>query len=139
MGSPDILKGLLKHLKFVEKHFALSSVPAGPCAEQDISQCYSGEETTDIESDVVDDSDLSSDETNVLEIDFDPPDLGPSADEEEMDKVMMCGPCRPHDSLLQHNDCKDPNCQDPQSVMLDMTKNEVKSFRVESMRSGRIR
>ena len=93
MGSPEILKALLKHLKFVEKHFALPSVPAGPCAEQDISQCYSGEESTDIASDVEDDSDISSDDANVVEIDSDPPDLESDADEEEMDKVMMCGPC----------------------------------------------
>ena len=139
MGSPEILKGLLTQLKLVEKHFALPSVPAGPCAEQDISQCYSGEESTDIESGVEDDSDISSDDTNVVEIDSDPPDLESSADEEEMDKVMMCGPCRPGDTLLQHNNCKDPDCTDPKSVMIDMTKNEVKSFRVDSMRSGRMR
>ncbi len=120
-------------------HFALPSVPAGPCAEQDISQCYSGEESTDIESEVVDDSDLSSDDTNVVEIDSDPPDLVSSEDEDEMDKVMMCGPCRPGDSLLQHTNCRDANCKDPKTVMLDMTKNEVKSFRVDSMRSGRTR
>ena len=117
----------------------LPSVPAGPCAEQDIAQCYSGEETTDIESGVADDSDLSSYDTNVVEIDSDPPDMESSADEEEMDKVMMCGPCRPGDSLLQHKNCRDPDCQDPKTVMLDMTKNEVKSFRVGGMRSGRTR
>ena len=106
-------------MKFVEKHFALPSVPAGPCAEQDISQCYSGEESTDIASDVEDDSDTSSDDTDAVEIDSDPPDLESDADEEEMGKVMMCGPCRPGDSLLQQYNCRDPDCKDLKSVMID--------------------
>ena len=93
----------------------------------------------DIASDVVDDSDLSSDDTNVVEIDSDPPDMVSSEDEDEMDKVMMCGPCRPGDSLLQQTNCRDASCKDPKTVMLDMTKNEVKSFRVDSMRSGKTR
>lgn len=118
--------------------FAPPSVPAGSCAEQNISQCYAGEESTDIESDVVDDSNLSSDDTNVVEIDSDPPDMETSEVEDEMDKVMMCGPCWPGNSL-QHTNCRDATCKDPKTVMLDMTKNEVKSFLVDGMRSSKTR
>lgn len=120
-------------------HFALPSVPAGPCAEQDHSQGYSGEESTDIESDVVDDNDLPSDDTNSLEIDSDAPDMMSSADEDEIDKVVMCGPCRPSDSLLQHNDFRDAHCKDAKSVMLDMTKTEAQSFCVDTMLSDKTR
>ena len=92
--------------------FALPAVPGGPCTEQEISQCYSGEESTAIESGVADDSDLSSDDTNVVEIDSDPPDMVSSDDDDEMGKVMMCGPCRPGDSFLQHSNCGDADCKD---------------------------
>ena len=76
---------------------AMPSVPAGPCQEQEIDQIYSGDDTTDMESEVEDGS--SSTEN---EIDSDAPDHDSEKDEEEMMETMQCGPCRPGLTVLQH-------------------------------------